>query len=155
MIKLSTQTVEKNWIDYNGHMNVAYYTWAFDVALDEMLYNYLGMDQAYMDKHKIGPFALQSQFLYMAELLEGEQFYTKVRILDYDKKRIHLYSEIIREKDEVLSATWEGMSINVNHVTRKSEPYPKDIYQKIMEFHKITQDDPLPEYVGAPISMRR
>ena len=32
----STQTVEPEWIDYNGHMNVAYYTLAFDRALDEL-----------------------------------------------------------------------------------------------------------------------
>ena len=25
------------WIDYNGHMNVAYYTLAFDDALDDFL----------------------------------------------------------------------------------------------------------------------
>ena len=29
--------VKKAWIDYNGHMNVAYYTLAFDKVLDDFL----------------------------------------------------------------------------------------------------------------------
>ena len=155
MIKLSTQKVKSEWIDYNGHMNVTYYTWAFDVALDEMLTDYLGMGKNHIGENKMGPFALQSQFFYLSELLEGESFYTKIRILDYDKKRIHLYAEIVQEKNDTRSATWEGMSINVNHVSRKPEPYAENIYQKISEFYKITENDPLPEYASKPFGMRR
>ena len=33
-IILPEQKVLKEWLDYNGHMNVAYYTLAFDKALD-------------------------------------------------------------------------------------------------------------------------
>ena len=33
----NVQNVKKEWIDYNGHMNVAYYTLAFDNSLDEFL----------------------------------------------------------------------------------------------------------------------
>ena len=29
----NVQNVKKEWIDYNGHMNVAYYTLAFDLSL--------------------------------------------------------------------------------------------------------------------------
>jgi len=32
--KTRNQKVLPEWIDYNGHMNVAYYTLAFDKALD-------------------------------------------------------------------------------------------------------------------------
>ena len=34
--------VRKEWIDYNGHMNVAYYVLAFDLALD-VLYERMGI----------------------------------------------------------------------------------------------------------------
>ena len=33
----NVQNVKKEWIDYNGHMNVAYYTLAFDNSLDDFL----------------------------------------------------------------------------------------------------------------------
>ena len=31
-IRTSVQTVKPEWCDYNGHMNVAYYTLAFETA---------------------------------------------------------------------------------------------------------------------------
>ena len=36
-IILPEQKVLKEWLDYNGHMNVAYYTLAFDKSLDIFL----------------------------------------------------------------------------------------------------------------------
>ena len=44
-IRTSTRTVPPEWIDYNGHMNVAYYTMAFDQAADEILEGYLGVGE--------------------------------------------------------------------------------------------------------------
>ena len=37
------EEVLEDWIDYNGHMNVAYYTLAFDRAIDLFLENTLGI----------------------------------------------------------------------------------------------------------------
>ncbi len=31
------ETVQPGWIDYNDHMNVAYYVLAFDQALDRLI----------------------------------------------------------------------------------------------------------------------
>ena len=36
-LKLPTRKVLKSWIDYNGHMNVAYYTMAIDNSIDYFL----------------------------------------------------------------------------------------------------------------------
>ena len=33
-LKLPSRKVLKSWIDYNGHMNVAYYTMAIDNSID-------------------------------------------------------------------------------------------------------------------------
>jgi len=38
--------VKPEWIDYNGHMNVAYYVLAFDHAIDDF-YGRLGLGEAY------------------------------------------------------------------------------------------------------------
>ena len=34
---LKTEKIKKEWTDYNGHMNVAYYIHIFDIASDIML----------------------------------------------------------------------------------------------------------------------
>ena len=48
--KTRNQKVLSEWIDYNGHMNVAYYTLAFDKALDFFLKMFLGLDLPLLKK---------------------------------------------------------------------------------------------------------
>ena len=59
-IILPEQKVLKEWLDYNGHMNVAYYTLAFDKALDEFLEKNLEIGPTYVKKEKKGPYSLQA-----------------------------------------------------------------------------------------------
>ncbi len=155
MIKLSKQKVVPEWIDYNGHMNVAYYTLAIDHALDEYMTTNFGMDVAYIEKNKRGPFALQSSYSYLAELKLGEEFNVSVRILDCAPKFIHFYTEMNRSDDGSLCATSEFLTMNVNLANRRSEPFPEPIYQKIQQIHDSTRNDPIPEYVSKVIGIRR
>ena len=39
-INLKTEKVIKEWTDYNGHLNVAFYVHIFDIAADVMLDNF-------------------------------------------------------------------------------------------------------------------
>ena len=54
-LRTHTQTVQPDWIDYNGHMNVAYYTKAFDIAFDEVLEDYFGttLNTHHMDRNNV------------------------------------------------------------------------------------------------------
>ena len=52
-IFLKTEKVKKEWTDYNGHMNVAYYILIFDIASDIMLDKFkMGGEAAKKDKSK-------------------------------------------------------------------------------------------------------
>ena len=155
MIRLSTQTVKDEWIDYNGHMNVAYYTLAFDLAFDDLLTHYLGMGPDFVSTQKVGPFALQSNFCYLAEQNRGERFYTCMRILDFDPSKLHLFSSMFREHDDELSATWEGLSINVDLATRRAVPFSKEIYKKICDLYNTTIKDDLPAQAGQALEIRK
>ena len=152
---VSTQIVKPEWIDYNGNMNVAYYTMAFDYGLDEFLSKNFGMDQAYIARSQTGPFALQSNFVYLAELNEGEEFNISVRIMDYTEKLIHLFSTMKRSRDNTLSATIESLSVFVDHNTRKSTPFPQKMYEKAHTLYNIAAKEPVPEQVGQTIGIRR
>ena len=151
----SIQTVKPEWIDYNGHMNVSYYTMAFDYALDEFLRNNFGMNDEYITRNQQGPFALQSNYFYLAELKKGEEFDVSTRILDFDHKRIHLFSSMWKSRNRLLSATCESLSIFVDHHSRKSTSYPDNVYQKIKIVHRCTQNDPVPAQVNQTIGIRR
>ena len=42
-LQLHESVVQPEWIDYNGHMNVAFYVLAFDHATDAFL-DHIGLD---------------------------------------------------------------------------------------------------------------
>jgi acyl-CoA thioester hydrolase len=67
--KSQNRRVQKEWIDYNGHMNVAYYTLAFDEAIDEFLKTEFGIGPSFIKKNEQGSYALQTQYRYLAELI--------------------------------------------------------------------------------------
>jgi acyl-CoA thioester hydrolase len=54
-LELHTSTVLPEWIDYNGHMNVAYYVLAFDHVTDAFL-DYIGLDHGYKAKVNVTTF---------------------------------------------------------------------------------------------------
>ena len=62
-------TVRPEWIDYNGHLNLAYYVMLFDQATDA-LWDALGIGvTAKAAGHST--FAAESHILYKSELLAG------------------------------------------------------------------------------------
>ena len=129
-------------------MNVAYYTMAFDLAFDEFLDRYLDMGYDYCQQTRVGPFALQNNFIYTAELNKGELFYTRLRIMDYDHNKIHMFGQLFRDRDNQLSATWESLNVNVNLDSRKATPFAPVIQRNIRSVHGLTVDDPVPEEFG-------
>ena len=50
MMELLTTRVDSEWIDYNGHMNVAYYHLAFDRATERLLER-IGLGEEYRRTH--------------------------------------------------------------------------------------------------------
>ena len=53
-IHLTTQKILKEWTDYNGHLNVAFYVHIFDIAADIMLDSFkMGGKSAKEDKKTI------------------------------------------------------------------------------------------------------
>ena len=47
-LNLHRATVLPEWLDYNGHMNVAYYVLAFDHSTDALL-DFIGFDTPYRE----------------------------------------------------------------------------------------------------------
>lgn len=153
-LRSATQTVEAGWIDYNGHMNVAYYTMAFDRALDDV-YDRLGIGPELVRRHNMGPMALQTQIHYLAELLEGEAFRVLVRVVDADAKRVHIFAEMIRARDGARSATYESLTLNVDLAARRSAPFPADAAARVEAVRAAHAGLPRPAELGAPLGIRR
>ena len=149
------QKVLSEWIDYNGHMNVAYYTLAFDKALDFFFEDVLGIGPSFVEKNKEGPFALKASYNYFSELLEGEHFFVDISILDFDFKRVHVFGEMRKKKSLELSAVFETVLMNMDLSARKVKQYPDRVLELFGLFKSSLVRDNIPLEIGKKITLKK
>ncbi|NNU80023.1 thioesterase [Halovulum dunhuangense] len=147
--------VEPGWIDYNGHMNVAWYMLAFDRAIDVMLERELGLGETHVHASGQGPFALQSSIHYLAELRLAARFRFEALLLDADAKRMHLVVTMVRASDGSPAATLETLLMNVDHATRRAVPYPDWAQPRLARMLADHATAPRPPQAGRPLGIRR
>jgi acyl-CoA thioester hydrolase len=122
----STMRVEPAWIDFNGHLNMAYYHVIFDRALDEG-FGLLGIGPEYVEERNGSFFTAEVHTVYKRELKLNDPVRVTLQLVDYDEKRLHYYMEIRHATEGWVSATMEGLSLHVDLETRKVVPLPEDI----------------------------
>ena len=154
LLELHTETVRPEWIDYNGHMNVAYYLLAFDHATDALL-EHLGLGQSYLKATNRSTFTLEVHITYDKEVKESDPLRFTTQILDYDPKRIHYIHCMYHATEGYLAATNEVMTAHVDLEARRIAPMPEEMLdrlEKIMQTHRAL---PVPPQVGRRIGIRR
>lgn len=149
-LALWTETVRPDWIDYNGHMNVAYYVLAFDHATDE-LFDFVGLDAAYREGHNASTFAVESHVCYVRELHEGDSMRFTTQLLGCDEKRLHYFHRMYHEKDGYLAATLESLSLHVDMGTRRVAPMPAAIYDHLAQVYEAHRALEMPAQAGRVI----
>ncbi|MEM7798238.1 MAG: thioesterase family protein [Chloroflexota bacterium] len=150
----SFETVVKpEWIDYNGHMNVAYYVLAFDLATDE-LYEALGIGLEYKNGGQT-LFTLGMNVDYLRELMEGDPIRIETQLIDMDHKRIHYFHQMVHAREGYLAATNECLCMNVDLESRKSAPFPTAIMQTLTDLHQTHQNLPLPPQAFRKLGIRK
>ena len=154
-VTVSGGVVLPNWIDYNGHMNVAYYTRAFDDAIDAFLEHELGIGETHVTDSGCGPYALQSSYHYSAEMLEGEKFDVAIRLLDHDAKRLHIFCQMIKPDTGKICASLESLMMNVDHRAKRSAVYPNWLQTRVQTMAASHAVLPTPPEIGALIGIRR
>lgn len=150
-----TRAVPSDWIDYNGHMNVAYYTMAVDQAIDVFLEQELGLGESRAARVRQGPYALQSSIHFLDEMKEGERFCVDIQLIDHDTKRVHLFCRLVRERDGAIAATVEQLLMNVDLTLRRSCPYPAWGVARCARMLERHSTLPVPVTLGASIGIRR
>ena len=149
------EEVLEEWIDYNGHMNVAYYTLAFDRTIDFFLETILGIGPTHVKLENQGPYSLQANYHYLQELRLKDRFSSRIFILDADRKRIHLVLEMINASNREKVAVCETILINVDLKLRKSTEYPALAQEKIFKYRKACEGFTLPKEVGKLITLKK
>lgn len=142
------------WIDYNGHMNVAYYQLAFDRAVD-VLFDGFGLDAAYRAATGQSTFALEAHICYLREVKTGDPLRFTMQLLDFDAKRLHLFSSLQHATDHFTAATYEVLSLHVSLEKRKAAVFPDVIQQQLGKVLDAHRPLPRPEQAGRIIGIRR
>lgn len=154
-VVIGPRKVAPDWIDYNGHMNVAYYTMAFDQALDVFLEDELGVGESHVTRERHGPYALQAHIHYLGEMLEGEEFTVSVILHDHDAKRMHVMLEMRNAATGAVAATCEQVLMNVDLTARRSAPYPDWAVARMAAMQAAHAELPRPAQMGRPIGLKR
>ena len=115
---LKTEKVIKDWTDYNGHLNVAFYVRIFDIAADVMLDNF-HMGGISAKKEKKTTFVAEMHTIYKQEVRLGEEVETHLTYIDHAKKRIHYRLSMFHKEKKYLAATNEVLSLYVDLDRRK------------------------------------
>ena len=135
--------VKPEWIDINGHMNVAYYVLAFDLGVDE-LWGRAGITDDYIEQRKLSTFAVEAHITYQAELNLGDPFRVDTQILAVDEKRLHQFQSMYHADEGHLVATAEWLNLHVNLETRRVCPFPDDIRSAFIAMASGQSDFPMP-----------
>lgn len=138
------------WIDYNGHMNIAFYVLAFSHAVDAML-DLLGMDAAYRHAMKRSVFTTEAHICYLHELREAEALSITMKLLGYDEKRLHAFFSLHKSDTGLLAATSEHMFLNVDTDRRKVASFDERVHRQIQALWKKFPVDEIPAQVGRSI----
>jgi len=153
-IDCPTQQVEAAWIDYNGHMNMAYYNLAFDRALDHV-YNRLGIGAEYVRNAGGSCFTAEIHVNYLQELVLGDPIRVTFQLLDWDAKRLHFFESMYHGEQGFLAATSEQLALHVDMATRRTTPFPEAIQARLAAMLADHQGLPRPPQVGRVMGIQR
>ena len=148
----SVMQIEPQWIDYNGHLNMAYYNVMMDRAIDEMWLQ-LGIGPAYMKERHCSTFTAECHVRYLREIHLGDPVQISVYLLAADEKRIHTFEELRHATEGWISATSENMTIHIDMNARKTAPFPPDIRARIQAVANVHAAAPRPEGIGRKVAM--
>jgi acyl-CoA thioester hydrolase len=148
----SIMQIEPQWIDYNGHLNMAYYNVLMDRAIDE-LWLRLGIGPGYLEARNGSTFTAEAHVRYVREIQLGDPVQVTVWILNSDEKRIHTFEQLHHASEGWLSATSENMSLHMDMAARKVAPFPADIAMRVRAFTEAHRLLPRPDGTGRAITM--
>ena len=132
-IYLKSQTIIKEWVDYNNHLNMAYYILVFDQAWEIMLEKIkMGADSAKNSKRST--MVVETHTQYISEVKENDEVDIMLTYFDHDKKRLHLKLEMIEKKTQKISATMEWISLYIDLNLRKVTEFENEKIKIMDEF---------------------
>ena len=118
-------TVRPEWIDSNGHMNLAFYVVVFDLATDA-LYRALGIGDDYREASGNSCFTAETHTLYEREVHVGDELLVRGWVVGADSKRFHYFHEMFHAASGERAAVQDLMALHIDMRVRRVSPFPAD-----------------------------
>jgi len=132
-VHISDQTIKEEWIDYNNHMNMAYYVLVFDDVWEIILKKFkMGEDSA--KSTQMSTMVVETHTTYNIEVKLGDEVEINLTYFDHDKKRLHFKMEMIEKSSKKLSATLEMLSLYIDLKQRKVAEFEQEKIQIMDQF---------------------
>ncbi len=152
-LELARSRVLPEWIDYNGHMNVAYYVLAFDQSLDSFC-DRMDLGRAHVERTGNSIFVLETHVTYVQEVVLNDPLLFTLQMLDSDAKRFHYFIRMYHAERGYLAATSEQISLHVSLTNRRSTPMPPATAKGLADLAQAHRSLPRPEQAGHVIGIR-
>ena len=133
-IHLNSKKIIKDWTDYNGHMNVAYYVLIFDIYGAEKLMTEFRMGEDSAKTTSKSTMVVESHITYNQEVKEGDEVDVNLIYFDHDKKRLLYKLEMIHKSKKYLVSTIESLSLYVDLKERKVAEFENEKIKIMDEF---------------------
>lgn len=150
---LLKDTVQPEWVDYNGHMNDAAYAKVFSMAVDNFIEK-LGLDAETREKLGYSIYTLETHLCYLKEAHEGQSLSVTVQLLDHDAKRLHLFFVMENDDGEHL-ATSEQMLMGMDKDSGRPAVFPSPIMDQVSNLAEADRMRTKPDKAGRQIGIRK
>jgi acyl-CoA thioester hydrolase len=153
-LEIRRSTVRPEWIDYNGHLNVAYYVLAFDEAFDDFM-DLIGIDAAFREARKQSIFTLELHVSYLREVTEGAPLRFTFQLLAHDAKRVHYLLRMYHAEEGTHLSSCEGICAYIDLAARRTAEMPPEILERVAKIAESHAGLAWPEEVGHVIGLPR
>jgi len=139
-IYLNSKKIIKDWTDYNGHMNVAYYVLIFDIYGAEKLMTELKMGEHSAKTTNKSTMVVESHITYNQEVKEGDEVDVNLIYFNHDKKRLQYKLEMIHKSKKYLASTIEVLALYVDLEQRKVAEFESEKIDIMQEYIKKNKE---------------
>ncbi len=118
-----------HWIDYNDHMNMAFYVQCFEESSDFIL-EHLGLGYDYAINQDMGVFVVKCDINYKKEIKLREKFFISLKSIIIKGKKLILKLIMTNSQNDIF-ADYEIVNLNVDLKTKKSVAFDGKIINKL------------------------
>jgi acyl-CoA thioester hydrolase len=144
--------IDPAWVDYNGHLNMAYYNLLFDRALDEA-YLRIGFGPEYVRARGASLFTVEVHTSYLREIGPADApVVVGTQLLGHDEKRLRIFQTMRPAGGDFVSAAAETLALHVDMATRRAAPFAGEallLLDALVTAHKAL---PWPDRAGRAIA---